>query len=110
MIPLKISVNELELAGFSSTTTPLEQIRAPTIALHGWLDNAASFAPLWPYLKCQPLLALDLPGHGYSSHRTAGAAYYFIEWAADIVALIEDYNWQEVHLIGHSMGAFVSQL
>ncbi|RUO40575.1 alpha/beta hydrolase [Aliidiomarina taiwanensis] len=110
MIPISIHINELELAGFSSTSTPLEQIETPTLALHGWLDNAASFAPLWPHLDTHPLLALDFPGHGLSSHRSAGAAYYFIEWAADIIALIEQYDWQQVHLIGHSMGAFISQL
>lgn len=110
MIPISIPVHELKLAGFSSTKTPLNKLQAPTIALHGWLDNAASFAPLWPYLEKQPVLALDFPGHGLSSHRAPGNAYYFIEWAADIVALIETYDWQQVHLLGHSMGAFISQL
>jgi hypothetical protein len=36
------------------------------IALHGWLDNANSFARLAPQLKGLRIVALDLAGHGYS--------------------------------------------
>lgn len=102
----------LKLAGLTSLTAEqLEQpLIGPTIALHGWLDNAASFTPLLPFLNERPAIALDLPGHGFSEHRSAGAAYYFVEWVADIVELIELQNWQQVHLLGHSMGAFISQL
>lgn len=49
------------------------------IALHGWLDNAASFSLLAPLLANQRILALDLDGHGYSGHRPAGAQYLL--WA-----------------------------
>ncbi|MGH8027673.1 MAG: alpha/beta fold hydrolase, partial [Pseudoxanthomonas sp.] len=34
------------------------------LALHGWLDNAASFLPLAAYLPGVDLVMLDLPGHG----------------------------------------------
>lgn len=80
------------------------------LALHGWLDNAASFQPLLPYLNDFQVYALDFPGHGWSAHRSPDAWYSFVEWVADVVTLLQHQNWTEVHLVGHSMGGFVAQL
>ena len=44
------------------------------LALHGWLDNAASFAPLaaaWP--DCE-IVALEFAGHGRSGHLPSRSA------------------------------------
>ncbi len=106
MNEVTFSVAGIQLTGLVSQTVN----QSPTLALHGWLDNAASFFPLMPLLSERPVVALDLPGHGLSDHRTAGAAYYFVEWAADIIELIEQQNWHQVHLLGHSMGGFICQL
>ena len=60
----------LKIPGFSIAGLTLGKPENPPIlALHGWLDNANSFAPLAPYLQHNfYLIAVDLPGHGHSSH------------------------------------------
>ena len=80
----------------------------PILCLHGWLDNAASFIPLSAHLPEQALLALDFPGHGHSSHRSADAQYYFFDWVQDLVSLCQQQNWQQLTIIGHSMGGMVA--
>ncbi len=82
----------------------------PVIALHGWLDNAATFSRLAPLLNGVRIVALDLPGHGHSDHRPVGAAYNIWDYAHDVLQTAEQFGWQQVSLLGHSMGAIVSVL
>ncbi|MEL7559768.1 alpha/beta fold hydrolase [Stutzerimonas chloritidismutans] len=82
----------------------------PVIALHGWLDNAATFSRLAPLLKGLRIVALDLPGHGHSDHRPLGAAYNIWDYAHDVLQTAEQFGWKRFSLLGHSMGAIVSVL
>lgn len=82
---------------------------APLLALHGWLDNAASFDELAPLLPGRRIVALDLAGHGLSERRS-GAPYHFIDYVADAGAVAELLGWQTFDLIGHSLGAGVCAL
>ncbi len=82
----------------------------PVIALHGWLDNAATFSRLAPLLDGVRIVALDLPGHGHSDHRPVGAAYNIWDYAHDVLQTAEQFGWQKFSLLGHSMGAIVSVL
>lgn len=79
------------------------------IALHGWLDNAASFDVLAPLLKAD-VIALDLAGHGLSYHRTPQASYNIWEDLPDIVRVADALQWQTFDVLGHSRGAIVSTL
>lgn len=82
----------------------------PIIALHGWLDNSASFDVLAPQLSDVHLLAPDLAGHGHSD-RYQGLSDYPV-WS-EIMAIFEmadHMGWQEFALIGHSRGAMMSLL
>ncbi|MCW2267291.1 Tropinesterase [compost metagenome] len=80
----------------------------PVIALHGWLDNANSFARLAPKLAGLRIVALDLAGHGYSEHRPAGAGYALWDYAHDVLRVAEQLGWERFALLGHSLGAIVS--
>ena len=76
----------------------------PVLALHGWLDNAASFDALAPLLPQIRLAALDLPGHGLSEHRPPGLHYHFVDFIADAVAAADALGWEHFGLLGHSLG------
>ncbi|MDG2394393.1 MAG: alpha/beta hydrolase [Thalassotalea sp.] len=86
------------------------------LCLHGWLDNAASFFPLFEQLQQDfpelldryQFIAIDWPGHGLSSHRSLDAHYHFIDWCYDLLQLFEQQQWQKVSIIGHSMGGMVA--
>ena len=80
------------------------------LALHGWLDNAASFVPLAPLLPALDLVALDLPGHGHSTHRHSTARYHFVDYLFDVDAALDALGWADCHLLGHSMGAAIAAL
>ena len=80
----------------------------PVIALHGWLDNANSFARLAPRLKGLRIVALDLAGHGHSSHRPPGAGYSLPDYVHDVLQVAEQLGWQRFSLLGHSLGAIIS--
>ncbi|WP_341958762.1 alpha/beta hydrolase [Pseudomonas sp. RC10] len=80
----------------------------PVIALHGWLDNANSFARLAPKLKGLRILALDMAGHGHSDHRPAGAGYGLPDYAHDVLQVAQQMGWGTFSLMGHSLGAIVS--
>ena len=82
------------------------------LCLHGWLDNAASFLPMMPFLADKltnkRIIAIDWPGHGFSSHRSSDAHYHFIDWIYDLLQLFEINQWKNVDIIGHSMGGMVA--
>lgn len=80
----------------------------PTLALHGWLDNANTFDRLAPLLPELDLVAPDFAGHGFSSHRTAGVHYTSLLDVQDVLAIANDLRWDRFNVIGHSMGASVS--
>ena len=78
------------------------------LCLHGWLDNAASFAPLMEHLPHVDLVALDLPGHGTSAPLEGG--YSLVETAYRVRRVVQCLNWARCHLVGHSMGGCIAPL
>ncbi|WP_304640512.1 alpha/beta fold hydrolase [Pseudomonas sp.] len=81
----------------------------PVIGLHGWLDNAATFDIIAPRLSGVQLVALDLPGHGFSDHLPTGG-YSLWQQAATVLQVAEELGWSRFALLGHSMGAIISTI
>ena len=82
----------------------------PVLALHGWLDNAASFAPLAACLPGLDLVALDLPGHGQSMHLPPGAEYSLAGTVLAVLDAADALGWERFAVLGHSMGASIGCL
>lgn len=78
----------------------------PILALHGWMDNAATFNELAPRLHGHAIHALDLPGHGLSDPRPAGMRYHNADFLDDIYAAMTHIApTGPLILLGHSLGA-----
>jgi pimeloyl-ACP methyl ester carboxylesterase len=82
----------------------------PVLAVHGWLDNAASFIPLGERLKGCQLVALDLAGNGQSDHRAPDGEYNIWSDLPDLEAVADQLGWDRFSLLGHSRGAIISCL
>ncbi|MFT7683172.1 MAG: pimeloyl-ACP methyl ester carboxylesterase [Moritella dasanensis] len=112
MINVSIEVNGSIITGlqWGDNTKPV------LLAVHGWLDNAASFVPLADALLNKledgslpyQLIAIDLPGHGHSDHKVGH--YNFMEWVDDLYQIVKTQHWGPVSIIGHSMGAMISSI
>ncbi|XP_070838066.1 serine hydrolase-like protein isoform X3 [Chaetodon trifascialis] len=83
----------------------------PVLCLHGWADNCGSFNTLIPLLpkECR-YVAVDLSGHGLSSHLPPGVFYSYTEYAADIYRVVDALQLKKFSIIGHSMGGDIAGL
>lgn len=74
-------------------------------------DNAGTFDQLFARLSSESMyiVAIDLPGHGFSSHLPKGVPYTDLTWVIAIRQVLEFLNWKSnVTIIAHSMGALAS--
>lgn len=103
--------HQVRLAGVNCAVCEFNPSAAITvIALHGWLDNLASFEPLIPYLSHLRVLAFDFPGHGHSEHIGEGSSYHFVDGIYLIDDLAAHFGLEHLNLLGHSMGGSVASL
>jgi len=103
---LSWQVNGLRLAGLAWGETSSR----PLLALHGWLDNAASFSLLAPLLEGHRVVAVDLTGHGRSDRRSSDAGYQIWEDLPELIGVLESLGWNSFDLLGHSRGAAIACL
>ncbi|MGS2744102.1 alpha/beta fold hydrolase [Halomonas sp. LS-001] len=110
----------LELANGRLAALSWGRQTAPVwLALHGWLDNAASFSRLAPSLAHAldiRIVALDFRGHGHSAvlsaPETPSAMQDIALWdyCHDVLDALDTLEIEQVTLLAHSMGAAVSCL
>ena len=102
----------IHIPGFSIACKAWGHPDAPLIlALHGWLDNANSFDLLAPYLANHfYLVAIDLPGHGHSSHLPLGSYYHLIDGIFITLQILDKLKVKQAHLLGHSLGGCLASI
>lgn len=84
----------------------------PILALHGWQDNLGTFDTLIPLMPSYVgVLAIDLPGHGRSSHLPNGIFYNAVfHFGYCIYLVMKEYNWDKVSIIAHSLSSILGYL
>lgn len=106
LVPFALQVAGSTVAGLRSTASEGTRV----LALHGWLDNAASFVPLAAALPGLQLVAIDLPGHGHSAHLPPGTQYNTPGAICHVLEVADTLGWERFTLLGHSMGAGIASL
>jgi pimeloyl-ACP methyl ester carboxylesterase len=82
----------------------------PILAMHGWIDNAASFDFLAPLLPEYHIIAIDSPGCGHSSHRGEGTTPSILDEVFFTLQIAKALKWDKFSLMGHSRGGVIAQL
>lgn len=88
-----------------------ETTATTVVFIHGWLDNSASFSSVLSNLETlspnSHLVAIDLFGHGFSSHKS-GSYYPFHDYIDDLHQLVTKLSPNRLVLVGHSLGALIA--
>ena len=73
------------------------------IAIHGWLDNLATWFNFVPdfisKMENATVLCIDLAGHGNSSHRDS-RTYLLTDYVIDVYRVVQTLGWKRFGLIG----------
>lgn len=91
------------------------------LALHGWMDNCASYDALADQLIEKlasdrkivevDFVAIDFPGHGHSSHKSLdGPSSIMAEYCYYVFETLGHLEWkpEDTTIIGHSMGGAIA--
>ncbi|GAL12170.1 predicted hydrolase/acyltransferase [Vibrio astriarenae] len=108
----KVSLDWGDLAYRDYQPVASKSVEQTIVFLHGWLDNSASFdSVITELMQLQPntrYIAVDLPGHGWSDHKSLGQSYGFHEYLDDISQLLSKLSANRCLIVGHSLGALLA--
>ena len=77
------------------------------VLLHGFMENISIWDDMEPHLSEDfSLLKIDLPGHGQSDIIAEIQTMELM--AEEVKKVLDDQNLKKVHLLGHSMGGYIS--
>lgn len=75
------------------------------VLLHGFTGSVAEWYEILPVLaQDYAVLAIDLPGHGQTASPPDRDRYTMPRVAADCMAIIRQHDYQQLHILGYSMG------
>lgn len=105
---IEIQLSDITIRGLSSVDVSTSAPRV--LCLHGWLDNANSFYPLLPLLPKLHCVAIDMPGHGRSSHLQHRVPYTIANSAHYVLQVANELGWDEFSIVGHSLGGCIAPI
>lgn len=77
------------------------------VLLHGFMENLTIWEEIEPHLsKKFTLIKIDLPGHGLSKVYKEVHTMEFM--ASEVKKVTDSLNIEKFHLLGHSMGGYIS--
>lgn len=77
------------------------------VLLHGFMENISIWNDMEPHLSENfTLLKIDLPGHGQSDIIAEVQTMELV--AEEVKKVLDSENLKKVHLLGHSMGGYIS--
>lgn len=111
----------VKIAGKRLSRTSGHEKKIRILALHGWMDNCATFDALSHLLIGMLMsgtngadvdfVAIDLPGHGHSSHKSLdGPTSVQAEYCYYVFEIVRQLQWkpEDLTIIGHSMGGSIA--
>ncbi|KAK6198125.1 Alpha/Beta hydrolase protein [Scheffersomyces amazonensis] len=93
-----------------SKTFEIDTNLSPIVMLHGFLGSKQNYGTVARHitqLTRHPVYGVDMRNHGQSMH--AGPHDYY-HLALDVIKVLQDKNWNDAILVGHSMGAKVAMI
>lgn len=79
------------------------------LVMHGWLSDMGVYDPIMPFFEHARYTVARMDFRGYGLSRPLKGRYTIDEISDDALALMDDLDWNNFHILGHSTGGMVMQ-